>query len=307
MQKRLITYLIVMLALLLSAGVAFAQQGQSLLLAQQDQQQDDQQQPGDGQQQPGDDQDGRPSDQPENQIFKVIEDEHADVAILFNRLEVMVGDGDMQNGEQNGEDLFNQLATALVIHGVAEQEIVYPAINDDASDNLGARLAQEHHVVNILLYELLNTPQDSQAWLPKLQALESIVTEHLQTEAANYNVIMEAIGEGDTTELAQQYQDVSDQVMTQIESQGLQAYLEQIICSPILGQQQEFCILTGQPGPQPGGQNGQQQPGDGDQQNGDDQMNGGDQQNGDDQMNGDNQDTVGEEDELGEPAGQGIN
>lgn len=235
MQKRIITLVLAVCVLLLSMGVAYAQNGNG--------------------------QTGSPSDLPENQIFKTILDEHTDVTILFNRLETMMNQDDMGNGQT----LFNQLATALATHGAAEEQVVYPLLMDNGggdnatactTDGLGEKLAQEHHAADLLLYELLNTPMDSALWQPKLQALEAIVIDHLKTEMLYLDVFMQAVGDGDTTELATEFEDASNQAMMEIESQGLAAYFEQAVCAPILGMQQEFCIVTGEAGPANGGDNG---------------------------------------------------
>lgn len=243
-RKRLGVCLALILAALLTAGASFAQ-GQD--------QQDTVQ-------------------SPENSLFYNIGNDHRDVGILSNRIETMV---QMGNGQQTGDiqDLIDQLTTGVLAYGAAVEQTLYQALADNqtgqtmsALNDLGLELASNLHVAELQLWELRNTTVDSGLWLAKFKALEQFLFNHFNLESVyGFSQAMLTLDDQQLQQLGQQYETIKQQTIADIESQDLDAYLEQALCEPILGEDQGFCITTD------GGQTGGGQTGDdGQADNGDD-------------------------------------
>lgn len=244
MTKRwLFTYMIAICAFMLSPAALYAQNGQ------QPDQPDQLNQP-------------IVSD-PENQLFYEIGNDHRDLAILLSRTGV--------TAEQDGESVletFDELARQFLAHGAAKAETFYQTINngadnvsaDNVSNGLGMVFAQADHAAKLLLWELYNIEPTSPNWLPKFKVFEEHVANHIKIESTMgfTEAMLAETGNGDT-QAGEQYTAAKEQSLAEIETLGLQTYLEQDICQPIMDQEQEFCILESTSGTSTGqsGQSGQ--------------------------------------------------
>lgn len=223
-RKKFSVSLIALFIALLTAGVAFAQNGQN----------------------------GQDIVQsPENSLFYNIGNDHRDVGILTNRIETMV---QMENGQQTDDvqGLIDQLTIGVLAYGAAAEQTLYQALADNqteqttsALDNLGLQLASNLNVAELQLWELRNTTVDSGLWLAKFKALEQFLFNHFNLESVyGFSQAMLTLDDQQLQQLGQQYQTIKQQTITEIESQDLNTYLEQVLCEPILGEDQGFCITT---------------------------------------------------------------
>ncbi|MFO7594900.1 MAG: hypothetical protein R6W92_00985 [Desulfocurvibacter africanus] len=238
LRKKFSISLIALFITLLTAGVAFAQNGQN-------------------------GQNGQGIVQsPENSLFYNIGNDHRDVGILTNRIETMV---QMDDGQQTDglQDLVDQLSIGVIAYGAAVEQTLYQSLADNQSgqtmsalDDLGLQLASNLHVALLQLYELRNTTVDSGLWLAKFKGLENFLFNHFNLETVyGFSQAMLTLDDQQLEQLGQQYETIKQQTVADIESQDLNALLEQALCAPILGEDQGFCITTdsGMNGGQTGG------------------------------------------------------
>src|SRR5438552_9055732 len=110
-------------------------------------------------------------------IFSLIKTDHQEVAGLFKKLH------DAQGSRATCEQLFAQLKEAIELHAHAEEQVFYPALQeDDVTEEIVEEALEDHQLVAELLEELATTPKDHEAWNEKLQILEENVQEHVDEE-----------------------------------------------------------------------------------------------------------------------------
>jgi hemerythrin superfamily protein len=79
--------------------------------------------------------------------------------------------------------LLLQLKRMLTAHALAEEDIVYPMLHDDAHRTEQAKkLYNEHAMVKVKLFELEHKAKDDPTWIDDLRALHRMVAEHVHEE-----------------------------------------------------------------------------------------------------------------------------
>jgi hemerythrin superfamily protein len=92
--------------------------------------------------------------------------------------------------EQTGESatirraaMLFQLKRMLAAHAMAEEDVVYPLLRDEAhAEDVAHGLYREHADMKIRLYELERLPKDDPRWLPNLRALRALIEAHARHE-----------------------------------------------------------------------------------------------------------------------------
>jgi hemerythrin superfamily protein len=81
--------------------------------------------------------------------------------------------------------LLTQLKRMLSAHSLAEEDIVYPMLCDDAHRREQAlKLYRDHAEIKVKLFELEVKPKDDPSWIGDLRALREIVATHAHEEEA---------------------------------------------------------------------------------------------------------------------------
>jgi hemerythrin superfamily protein len=76
-----------------------------------------------------------------------------------------------------------QLKRMLTAHALAEEDIVYPMIRDDAHRKEQAvKLYREHAEVKVKLFELEHKAKDDPSWISELRALHHMIESHAREE-----------------------------------------------------------------------------------------------------------------------------
>jgi hemerythrin superfamily protein len=76
-----------------------------------------------------------------------------------------------------------QAKRMLTAHALAEEDIIYPMLHDDAHRAEQAiQLYREHADMKIRLFELEHAAKDSSKWLDDLRSLHQIVEKHAKEE-----------------------------------------------------------------------------------------------------------------------------
>ncbi|HTV90894.1 MAG TPA: hemerythrin domain-containing protein [Stellaceae bacterium] len=110
--------------------------------------------------------------------FAALAQDHKKVLALFAAIE----ETDEASVARRAAMLF-QVKRMLTAHALAEEDIVYPMLHDDAQRRDEAKkLYREHADIKLRLFELEHKPKDDPNWIAELRALHRIVEEHTRDE-----------------------------------------------------------------------------------------------------------------------------
>ena len=109
--------------------------------------------------------------------FEALKTEHRLTMAIFDKIEATRDDQTTQRMM-----LLTKLKYSLLKHAIEEEDVVYPALRDAAQKEAADKLNHDHGYIKTYLYELLNMPKDSPAWLAKVRELRALVEEHVHEE-----------------------------------------------------------------------------------------------------------------------------
>lgn len=111
-------------------------------------------------------------------VFKLLKQDHAEVAKLFKKLEQS-----SEGASKTREKTFKQLARELAVHTQLEEELLYPRLREEESlrDAVDEAL-EEHHVADRTLEELSGLAVDDEQWHAKLTVLKEMIEHHVEEE-----------------------------------------------------------------------------------------------------------------------------
>lgn len=109
--------------------------------------------------------------------FEALKTEHRAAIAIFDKIEATRDDQTMQRTM-----LLGKLKYALTKHAIEEEDVIYPALRDAAQKDAADRLNHDHGYIKTYLYDLLNMPKDSPAWLAKVREFRDLVEEHVRME-----------------------------------------------------------------------------------------------------------------------------
>jgi iron-sulfur cluster repair protein YtfE (RIC family) len=102
--------------------------------------------------------------------------------------------------------LFLQLKRTLAKHAMAEEDIVYPVLHDDAGDAQGSKhLYEEHADMKIHLFELERMLKNKADWAPTVRQLRNLIEKHIQDEEnVEFPKVRNALSQQGRSEIAGQ-------------------------------------------------------------------------------------------------------
>ena len=109
--------------------------------------------------------------------LEALKTEHRLALAIFDKIEATRDDQTTQRTM-----LLGKLKYALTKHAIEEEDVIYPALRDGAQKEAADKLNHDHGYIKTYLYDLLNMPKDSPAWLAKLRELRTLVEEHVHEE-----------------------------------------------------------------------------------------------------------------------------
>ena len=110
--------------------------------------------------------------------FEALAQDHRKVLALLEQIEATDKSATMRRGAM----LF-QVKRMLTAHALAEEDIVYPMLHDDAHRAEEARkLYREHADIKVRLFELEHRAKDDPSWIEGIRELRRIVAEHAREE-----------------------------------------------------------------------------------------------------------------------------
>jgi hemerythrin-like domain-containing protein len=105
-------------------------------------------------------------------------DDHARMRKLLTELESTT-----ERGLKIRAELFSTIKGELTIHEVIEEEIFYPELKaHPKAKDIVLEGYQEHHVVDLVMKELEETPVDDERWGAKAKVMVENVRHHMEEE-----------------------------------------------------------------------------------------------------------------------------
>jgi len=104
--------------------------------------------------------------------------EHRELLTLLDRMENTPQANYVRRGM-----LFAQFKRKIAKHAMAEEDVVYPMLTDDAERGEAAhKLYEEHGRMKILLFELEQAMKDEEAWVKAVRGLRNEIEPHARQE-----------------------------------------------------------------------------------------------------------------------------
>lgn len=101
------------------------------------------------------------------------------------RIKKMLADGESttERGEKTRTELFARLKETLTAHEAMEEEVLYPALKaHPKAKDLTLEAYEEHHVVDLVLEELEQTPVTDEQWGAKFTVAKENIEHHIEEE-----------------------------------------------------------------------------------------------------------------------------
>jgi hypothetical protein len=108
----------------------------------------------------------------------MLENEHRAMRELLAKLEATT-----ERGIKTREELYSTIKGALTLHEIIEEEIFYPALKvHPKAEDIVLEGYEEHHVVDLVMRELEDTPVDDETWGAKAKVMQENVEHHMEEE-----------------------------------------------------------------------------------------------------------------------------
>ncbi|HEU4867703.1 MAG TPA: hemerythrin domain-containing protein [Actinomycetota bacterium] len=108
----------------------------------------------------------------------LLKKDHEEVKKIMEKL-----DKTTERGVKTREELFTKLKTELTIHETIEEEIFYPALKEHPkAKEIVLEGYEEHHVVDMVMGEISQTPYDDETWAAKFSVMKENVEHHIEEE-----------------------------------------------------------------------------------------------------------------------------
>lgn len=130
--------------------------------------------------------------------FDTLAQDHRNVLALFGRIEETDTSQVMRRST-----MLQQLKRMLTAHALAEEDIVYPMLHDDAHRREQAlKLYRDHAEVKVKLFELEHKAKDDPSWIEDIRNLHRMIAEHAhEEEQIEFPKLRAALDDGQCTSL----------------------------------------------------------------------------------------------------------
>ncbi len=108
----------------------------------------------------------------------MLEEDHAKMRKLLEELESTT-----ERGVKTRTELFSTIKGELTIHEIIEEEIFYPELKaHPKAREIVLEAYEEHHVVDLVMKELEDTPVEDESWGAKAKVMKENVEHHMEEE-----------------------------------------------------------------------------------------------------------------------------
>jgi hemerythrin superfamily protein len=140
--------------------------------------------------------------------IELLQRDHAKMKTLLTRATTA-------NGEERREDLLSELRSHLVAHERMEEEVFYPPLRDTPkTHDIVLEGYEEHHVADLILDELLETPADTDVWHAKMKVLQESLEHHIHEEEDDmFKKARKVLSESELEELGTRMEAVREEAL----------------------------------------------------------------------------------------------
>jgi hemerythrin superfamily protein len=130
--------------------------------------------------------------------FDALAQDHKKALALFDRIEATEPSQVARRAA-----MLLQLKRMVTAHALAEEDIVYPMLHDDAQRREEAKkLYREHADIKLKLFELEHKAKDDPSWIVEVKSLHRILEEHArEEEQSEFPKLRAALDEGQRASL----------------------------------------------------------------------------------------------------------
>ncbi|HEX2148694.1 MAG TPA: hemerythrin domain-containing protein [Actinomycetota bacterium] len=108
----------------------------------------------------------------------LLKQDHDEVKKIMEKL-----DKTTERGVKTREELFTKLKSEMTVHEAIEEEIFYPALKEHPkAKELVLEGYEEHHVVDLIMGEISQTPFDDETWGAKFSVMMENIEHHIEEE-----------------------------------------------------------------------------------------------------------------------------
>ena len=108
----------------------------------------------------------------------ILQEDHDKMRKLLEELETTT-----ERGLKIRAELFSTIKGELTIHEIIEEEIFYPELKaHPKAKDIVLEGFEEHHVVDMVMKELEETPVDDETWGAKAKVMKENVEHHMEEE-----------------------------------------------------------------------------------------------------------------------------
>lgn len=105
----------------------------------------------------------------------LLKKQHREVELLFSRLE-------KAEDEEEQATLFAELADAFLVHSHIEEEIFYPAVFEDRTEDELREAVEEHLQAKRIIADMLDLEPSDEQWIAKCSVLKEDISHHVREE-----------------------------------------------------------------------------------------------------------------------------
>lgn len=107
--------------------------------------------------------------------IELLKRQHREVELLFSRLEKAEEDDERQT-------LFAELADAFLVHSHIEEDIFYPAVFEDRTEDELREAVEEHLQAKRIIADMLDLDPSDEQWVAKCSVLKEDIRHHVREE-----------------------------------------------------------------------------------------------------------------------------
>jgi iron-sulfur cluster repair protein YtfE (RIC family) len=110
--------------------------------------------------------------------LSLLKEDHDKVRDMLGKL-----DQTTERAVKTREELFTKLKSDLEVHETIEEELLYPALKEHSqTKEIALEAWEEHHVVDVVMGEISETPFDDEIWAAKLTVMKENLEHHIEEE-----------------------------------------------------------------------------------------------------------------------------
>ncbi|AKB82417.1 Regulator of cell morphogenesis and NO signaling [Methanosarcina barkeri 3] len=135
-----------------------------------------------------------------DKIYDILIKEHSEVSELIKKAT-----------QDDTKNTFNQIKAKLQPHLLGEEELFYPALEENEElIELVNHAYDEHEEIKTILQELDNSSEGDRSWIATVHALDKVVSHHVEEEENKvFPAAQKVISDNQAQEIAKQYAEFS--------------------------------------------------------------------------------------------------